>query len=46
VTLPDAANAGRRDRMAEFAKLVGDADLAISRPVQRNRPGTAALLGS
>ena len=35
MTLPDAANASRRDRMAVFAKLVGDADLAISRPVQR-----------
>ena len=35
MALPDAANAGRRDRMAELAKLVGDADLAISRPVQR-----------
>jgi hypothetical protein len=35
MTLPDAANAGRRNRVAEFAKLVGDADLAISRLVQR-----------
>ena len=35
VALPDPADAGRRDRMAELAKLVGDADLAISRPVQR-----------
>ena len=35
MTLPDAANTSRRNRVAEFAKLVGDADLAISRPVQR-----------
>lgn len=35
MALPDAANAGWRDRMAELAKLVGDADLSISRPVQR-----------
>ena len=35
VTLPDAADAGGRDRMAELAKLVGDADLAVRRPVQR-----------
>jgi hypothetical protein len=35
VALPDPADTGRRDRVAEFAKLVGDADLAISRPVQR-----------
>jgi hypothetical protein len=31
--LPDPAHPGRRNRMAELAKLVGDADLAISRPV-------------
>ena len=35
MALPDPANAGRRDRMAELAKLVGDADLAISRLLQR-----------
>ena len=35
MALPDAADASRRDRMAELAKLVGDADLAISRLVQR-----------
>ena len=28
MTLPDAAHPGRRYRLAEFAKLVGDADLA------------------
>ena len=35
MALPDPAHPGRRDRMAEFAKLVGDADLAVRRPVQR-----------
>ena len=35
MTLPDPAHPGRRNRMAELAKLIGDADLAISRPVQR-----------
>ena len=35
MALPDAANASRRDRMPELAKLVGDADLAVRRPVQR-----------
>src|ERR1700733_13420328 len=35
MALPDPAPPGRRNRMAVFAKLVGDADLAISRPVQR-----------
>jgi hypothetical protein len=35
VALPDAAHPGRRDRMAELAKLIGDADLTIGRSVQR-----------
>src|SRR5271169_7251012 len=35
MALPDPTNASRRERMAELAKLVGDADLAISRPVHR-----------
>ena len=35
MALPDPAHSGGRNRMAELAKLVGDADLAISRPVQR-----------
>src|SRR5579863_7690930 len=35
MALPDPTNASRRDRMPELAKLVGDADLAISRPAQR-----------
>src|SRR5580692_10049728 len=37
LALPDPAHAGGRNRMAELAKRVGDADLAISRPVQRKR---------
>src|SRR5271169_2349313 len=35
MALPDPTNASRRERMAKLAQLVGDADLAISRPVQR-----------
>ena len=35
VALPNPADTGRRDRMPELAKLVGDADLATSWPVQR-----------
>jgi hypothetical protein len=35
VALPDAADAGWRDRMAELAKLVGDADLTEGRLLQR-----------
>jgi hypothetical protein len=35
LALPDAADAGRRDRMAELAKLVGDADLTKRRLLQR-----------
>src|SRR5262249_29470077 len=35
VALPDAAHPGRRDRMAELTKLIGDADLTIGRSFQR-----------
>ena len=45
MALPDPANASRRDRMAELAKLVGDADLAISRLVQRKLDDDASTSG-
>ena len=35
VALPDPAHAGGRDRVAAFADLVGDADLAEGRLLQR-----------
>ena len=45
MALPDPAHPGRRNRMAEPAKLVGDADLAISRPVQRKLDDDRLNLG-
>src|ERR1700691_5355232 len=45
MALPDPAHPGRRNRMAELAKLLGDADLAISRALRTPttpRPASAS----